>query len=79
MYLNSILNYYPCGAYKLTKDGKISVCQYSNNLSQQGAGYNKLNQLYTKGYIEGYQNYGEYKEYILYIVLIIMIVIILIK
>lgn len=49
--LNSILDYYPCGTYKLTKNGEETICKLYNNLSQVGASNKQLEQLYKKGYI----------------------------
>ena len=49
--LNSILDYYPCGAYKLTKKGEESICSLHNNLSPIGASNKRLEQLYKHGYL----------------------------
>ena len=45
MKIFSLLDFYPCGAYKLTNTGEHSMCQLYNNVSLIGAGNNKLNQL----------------------------------
>jgi len=55
MQLFNVLDFYPCGAYKLTKSGKQPVCKLYNNISFIGAGNNQLNQLFTKGYIDNTQ------------------------
>lgn len=75
--MNSILNYYPCGAYKLTKDGNMLRYKKDNNLSKQGASNKSLDQLYNKGYIESYMNMGDNSIY--YIILIIFLFILIKK
>jgi hypothetical protein len=75
MELNSILNYYPCGAYELTKEGKMSICKLHNNVSQQGAGAKVLDNLYKKGYIENFSNQKlDNNMYLLVVFLLVLFV-----
>jgi hypothetical protein len=46
----------PCGAYELTKEGKIVKCKLYDNMSQLGAGSKTVDELYEKGYIEKFTN-----------------------
>ncbi len=88
MSLYSILDYYPCGAYKLTKEGEETICSLYNNLSQIGAGNKNLSQLYKKGYIttgiedintvEQFSNIGGNNNYSILLLILILIIIIII-
>ena len=51
MSIFSILDYYPCGSYKLTESGRESRCKLYKNMSQSGVNKMRLDQLYSKGYI----------------------------
>lgn len=48
----SLLDFYPSGAYKLTKDGNQKISKFYDNLSQIGAGNKRLNLLFRNGYID---------------------------
>lgn len=74
MQMNSVLDYYPCGAYELTKDGEISRKNLVKNMSQQGAGDRSLEQLYKKGYIEGFENYNSWMDWRKILVLLLIII-----
>jgi hypothetical protein len=83
--LRSILDYFPCGYYKLTKDGEDNSCVTYNNLSYKGAGTKKISSLYEKGFIESFDNQEffinpitedyEYKRKYMYVTLLLTLLI----
>ena len=57
---HSYLDFYPCGAYEITKDGEMQICKLKNNLSEKGAGKKVMNDLFTKGVIENFSSFYEF-------------------
>ena len=44
------LDNYPCGAYILSENGKISLCKNYKNLTEQGMAEKNIDKLYSDGH-----------------------------
>ncbi len=86
--VNSIIDYYPNGTYKLTKKGDEKIDTLKKGFSSMGVATKNIESLYKKGYlnnqtpssisIEKFKNYQKNNKYIILLLFLILFLIIII-